>query len=62
MVRECFDSKEVASLGVKCKKAEESANKAAAEVKWLLESHNNLKRKHDALHAEFRLVKGWHRC
>jgi hypothetical protein len=57
MVRERVDAKEVADLGAKCKKAEESSNKAAGEVKRLLEAHNDLKRKHDALHAEFRLVK-----
>ena len=55
MVRERVDAKEVADLGAKCKKAEESSNKAAGEVKRLLEAHNDLKRKHDALHAEFRL-------
>ena len=58
MVRERVDAKEVADLGAKCKKAEESSNKASAEVKRLSEAHNDLKRKHGALHAEFRLVKG----
>ena len=57
MVRERVDAKEVSDLGAKCKKAEESANKATAEVKRLLESHNDLKRKHDALQADFKLVK-----
>jgi hypothetical protein len=58
VVRERVKAKEVADLGVKRKKAEESANKAAGEVKRLLEAHKDLKRKHDALHAKFRLVKG----
>ena len=57
MVRERVDAKEVSDLGAKCKKAEESANKATAEVKRLLEAHNDLKRKHDALQADFKLVK-----
>jgi hypothetical protein len=57
MVRERVDSKEVEALATKCQKAEETSSKASAEVKRLLESHNDLKRKHDALHAEFKLVK-----
>jgi hypothetical protein len=57
MVRERVDSKEVENLATKCKKAEESSTKAAGEVKQLLESHNELKRKHESLHAEFKLVK-----
>ena len=57
MVRERVDAKEVSDHGAKCRKAEESANKDTAEVKRRCESHNDLKRKHDALHAEFKLVK-----
>jgi hypothetical protein len=57
MVRERVDPKEIEELALKCKKAEESAAKSSVEVKKLLESQNDLKRKHDALHAEFKLVK-----
>jgi hypothetical protein len=57
MVRERVDSKEVENLATKCKKAEESSTKAAGEVKQLLESHNELKRKYESLHADFKLVK-----
>jgi hypothetical protein len=57
MVRENVDPKEIEGLASKCKKAKESAAKSGAEVKTLLESHNDLKRKHDALHAEFKITK-----
>jgi hypothetical protein len=57
MVRECVDPKEIEELASKCKKAEKSAAKSGAEVKKLLESHNDLKRKHDALHPEFKITK-----
>jgi hypothetical protein len=57
MVRERVDPKELEELSSKCKKAEDSAAKSAGEVKKLLESHTDLKRKHDALHAEFKIAK-----
>ena len=58
MVRERVDSKEIEAPAAKCRKAEGNSNKATVEVKRLVESLNNLKRKqHDALHAEFRLVQ-----
>jgi hypothetical protein len=57
MVRERVDPKEIEALGQKCKRAEDSATKSASEAKKLWESHNELKRKHDALHAEFKMVK-----
>ena len=52
-----MDSKEIEDLAAKCRKSEDNSNKATIVVKRLVESLNNLKRKHDALHAQFRLVK-----
>jgi hypothetical protein len=57
MVTERVDSKEILDLGLKCKKAEAEATKAVGDVKKLTESHNELKQKHDALLADFKLVK-----
>jgi hypothetical protein len=57
MVRERVDPKEIEDLSTKCRKAEESASTATMETKKLLESHTDLKQKHDALHADFKLVK-----
>jgi hypothetical protein len=57
MVTERVDPKEILELGTKCKKAEAEAGKAVAEVKKLSDSHNELKRKHDALLADFKIVK-----
>jgi hypothetical protein len=57
MVRERVDPKEMDDLGTKCRKAEDLAGKASAEVKKLTESLNELKRKHDALQVDFKLVK-----
>ena len=56
MVCEQIDSKEVEDLAAKYRKAVDNSNKATIEVKHLVESLNNLKRKHDALHTEFRPV------
>jgi hypothetical protein len=57
MVTELVDPKEMLELSTKCKKAEADAAKAVVEVKKLTEVHNDLKRKHEALHADFKLVK-----
>jgi hypothetical protein len=57
MVTEQADPKEILDLGVKCKKAESDAAKATSELKKLTESHNDLKRKHESLIADFKLVK-----
>jgi hypothetical protein len=57
MVTERVDPKEVLDLSVKCKKAESDAAKAVADMKKLSEAHNELKRKHESLHADFKLVK-----
>jgi hypothetical protein len=57
MVTERVDPKEIQELGVKCKKAEGDAAKAVADLKKLSESHNELKRKHESLMADFKLVK-----
>lgn len=58
METECVDPKEIIDLGLKCKKAEREAMKAVADlVKKLMESHNELKRKHESLFADFKLVK-----
>ena len=56
MVREQVNSKEMEGLGAKCKKVEENVNEAAREVKHLLETCNDLRCKHNALRAKFRLV------
>jgi hypothetical protein len=57
MVTERVDPKEVSDLSVRCKKAEGDAAKSVADMKKLAESHADLKRKHEALHADFKLVK-----
>jgi hypothetical protein len=57
MVTERVDPKEILDLGLKCKKAEAEATKVVGDVKKLTESHNELKRKHDALLAGFKLIK-----
>jgi hypothetical protein len=57
MVRERVDPQEIEVLAIKCRKAEESSSKATAELKKLQESQSDLKRKHDALHADFKVVK-----
>jgi hypothetical protein len=57
MVTERVDPKEVLDLSVKCRKAETDAAKAMADMKKLTEAHSELKRKHEALHTDFKLVK-----
>jgi hypothetical protein len=57
MVTEQVDPKEIADLGVKCKKAEADASKATVDLKKLTESHNDLKRKYKSLYADFKIVK-----
>jgi hypothetical protein len=57
MVRERVDPQEIELLASKCKKAEEGTIKATAELKKLQESQGDLKRKHDALSSEFKLLK-----
>jgi hypothetical protein len=43
-------------LGLKCKREADSA-KAVGDLKKLTEAHADLKRKHDALQVDFKLVK-----
>jgi hypothetical protein len=57
MVTEHVDPKEIQGLGVKCKQAEGNAAKACADMKKLTEAHNELKRKHKSLLADFKVVK-----
>jgi hypothetical protein len=57
MVRERVDPHEIELLATKCKKAEEGSIKATTELKKLQESQGELKRKHDALSAEFKILK-----
>jgi hypothetical protein len=57
VVRERADPHEIESLATKCKKAEEGSIKATTELKKLQESQGELKRKHDALSAEFKTLK-----
>jgi glucose-6-phosphate 1-dehydrogenase len=56
MVTERVDPKEIADLGVKCKKAEADASKTSVDLKKLTESHNELKRKYESLFADFKVV------
>jgi hypothetical protein len=57
MIRERVDPQEIELLASKCKKAEGDTIKASAELKKLQESQGDLKRKHDALSSEFKLLK-----
>jgi hypothetical protein len=57
MVTERVDPKEVLDLSVKCKKAEADASKVVADMKKLTEAHSELRRKHESLHVDFKIVK-----
>jgi hypothetical protein len=56
MVTERVDPKKMLELSVKCKKAGADSAKAVADLKKLNEAHNELKRKHETLHANFKVV------
>jgi hypothetical protein len=57
MVTKRVNPKEVLDLGTKCKRAKGNAAKACADLKKITEANHELKRKHESLMADFKLVK-----